>query len=185
MGVTAMTKVPPPSAPGGRFGKDRFDIDLDAGTVGCPAGQVAVFRPAQADGTRCASFGQVCGDCPLRADCTTSVKGRTIRVGLMSGCWLPPACSRTTWCGRLTTGRIGQGRTSSGVPGPPTPRRTPSLCLRTASRRARLGPGRCRAQPGLPGRAWAVFHHPWMASHHRMNPGQPDLPVTTAPSARH
>ena len=37
-GAQIFTKVQPPTAPGGRFTKDRFTIDLDAGTVTCPAG---------------------------------------------------------------------------------------------------------------------------------------------------
>ncbi|MGH9286029.1 MAG: transposase, partial [Acidimicrobiales bacterium] len=49
-GADIHTKVQPPSAPGGRLPKDRFDIDQDAGTVTCP-GQVTVpIRPAQAGG---------------------------------------------------------------------------------------------------------------------------------------
>ncbi len=39
-----MCKVQPPSAPGGRYAKDAFQIDLAAGTVICPAGQTAVLR---------------------------------------------------------------------------------------------------------------------------------------------
>jgi Transposase DDE domain len=34
-----MCKVQPPNAPAGRYAKDAFGIDLDAGTVTCPAGQ--------------------------------------------------------------------------------------------------------------------------------------------------
>ncbi len=40
-GAQIGTKVQPPSAPGGRFAKDQFDIDLNAGTVGCPNGYTA------------------------------------------------------------------------------------------------------------------------------------------------
>jgi len=74
-----MCKVQPPVAPGGRFAKDAFDIDPDAGTVTCPAGQVAALR-ALADG-QIARFGQACASCPLAARCTTSTQGRTIHVG--------------------------------------------------------------------------------------------------------
>ena len=42
--VEIMCKVQAPNAPGGRFAKDAFDIDLDAGTVTCPAGQTAPLR---------------------------------------------------------------------------------------------------------------------------------------------
>ena len=36
-GVQTRCKTQPPRAPGGRFPKSRFGIDLDAGTVTCPA----------------------------------------------------------------------------------------------------------------------------------------------------
>jgi hypothetical protein len=74
-----MCKVQPPTAPGGRYPKDAFQIDLDAGTVTCPAGRVAALR-ALKDG-QIAHFGQACAGCPLAARCTTSNDGRSIHVG--------------------------------------------------------------------------------------------------------
>jgi hypothetical protein len=78
-GVTIMCKVQPPSAPAGRFAKDCFDIDLGEGTVTCPGEHTARIRPAK-DGGGTASFGAVCAGCPLVAQCTSSAKGRTIRL---------------------------------------------------------------------------------------------------------
>jgi hypothetical protein len=79
-GAQIKTKVQPPNAPGGRFGKDRFAIDLDAGTVTCP-GRVSVrIRPAT-EGGGTAYFGAACAACPLAAQCTSSPAGRTITVG--------------------------------------------------------------------------------------------------------
>lgn len=72
-------KVQPPVAPGGRFSKDAFTIDLEAGTVGCPAGHTAVLRTA-GEG-RIAYFGQACAGCPLAEKCTTARGGRTVFVG--------------------------------------------------------------------------------------------------------
>jgi Transposase DDE domain/Transposase domain (DUF772) len=72
-------KVQPPVAPGGRFAKDAFDIDLHAGTVSCPAGHTVTLKPA-ADG-QLAHFGSACTDCPLAPKCTISADGRTIHVG--------------------------------------------------------------------------------------------------------
>jgi hypothetical protein len=66
--------------PGGRFGKDRFGIDLTAGTVGCPGGVSAPIHPAAAGGGT-AYFGAACAGCPLRSQCTTAAGGRTITVG--------------------------------------------------------------------------------------------------------
>jgi hypothetical protein len=71
-------KVQPPVAPGGRFSKDAFEIDLQAGTVSCPAGHTVDLRAAS-DG-QIAQFAQVCADCPLAAQCTTSKSGRTVYV---------------------------------------------------------------------------------------------------------
>jgi hypothetical protein len=74
-----MCKVQLPTAPAGRYAKDAFAIDLHAGTVTCPAGQVAPLRAIK-DG-QIAYFGQACADCPLAARCTTSADGRSIRLG--------------------------------------------------------------------------------------------------------
>jgi len=66
--------------PGGRFGKDRFTVDLGAGTVTCPARVTVRIRPAKAGGGT-AAFGAACADCPLAAQCTGSPDGRTITIG--------------------------------------------------------------------------------------------------------
>ena len=79
-GSSRGAKTQAPNAPGGRFGKDRFAIDLTAGTVGCPGGVTAPIRPA-ADGGGTAYFGAACAACPLRPQCTTAAGGRTITIG--------------------------------------------------------------------------------------------------------
>lgn len=71
-------KVQAPSAPGGRFTKADFAIDLAAQTVTCPAGRVAPFRGVV---QTYAEFGRACSSCPLASGCTTSPRGRTIEVG--------------------------------------------------------------------------------------------------------
>ena len=78
-GVEAYCKTQPPRAPGGRFSKAEFTIDLDTGTVLCPAGHTVAVRPVK--GGQLAKFGKVCAGCPLRARCTTSRSGRTIHLG--------------------------------------------------------------------------------------------------------
>jgi hypothetical protein len=75
-----MCKVQAPNAPGGRFAKDAFAIDLEAGTVTCPAGQTAALRQVK-DG-HIAHFARACQGCPLAERCTTSADGRSIHVGL-------------------------------------------------------------------------------------------------------
>ena len=57
------------------FHRDDFDIDTGGRTVTCPAGHTTRIRPG---GT--APFAKRCNGCPLRARCTTSKRGRTIKV---------------------------------------------------------------------------------------------------------
>ena len=77
-------KVQPPTAQGGRFGKDLFAIDTEVGTVTCPAGATAPLRPL-ARGAM-ARFGPACAACPLVARCTTDPRGRSIKVGPHEAC---------------------------------------------------------------------------------------------------
>ena len=81
-GIESRCKTQAPTAAGGLFSKDRFDIDLQAGTATCPAGVTTPFRFARSgDGSGIAYFGPVCAACPLRAQCTTAKGGRTISIG--------------------------------------------------------------------------------------------------------
>ncbi|HEX2301966.1 MAG TPA: transposase [Pseudonocardiaceae bacterium] len=79
-GIEDRCKTQTPTAAGGLFSKDRFDIDLDAGSVTCPGGVTAPIRPARAGGGT-AYFESACAACPLRAQCTTAADGRTVSVG--------------------------------------------------------------------------------------------------------
>jgi len=73
-GHVAVIKPKPLGSPvEGGFTVGDFTVDEDAGTVGCPAGHT---RPISK--TRVASFGALCGDCPLRKQCTKSKTGRKI-----------------------------------------------------------------------------------------------------------
>jgi hypothetical protein len=78
-GAQIFTKVQPPTAPGGRFAKDRFTIDLDSGTVTCPSAVTVAIRPATTGGGT-AVFGAACVACPLAVQCTGSAAGRTIKI---------------------------------------------------------------------------------------------------------
>jgi Transposase DDE domain len=60
-----MCKVQPPVAPAGRYAKDAFDIDLQAATVTCPAGQVTQLRAPHVNG-QIARFADACQGCPPR-----------------------------------------------------------------------------------------------------------------------
>jgi hypothetical protein len=78
-GAEANVKVQAPTAPDGRFTKDRFEIDTVAGTVRCPNDQLVQIRIGK-DGSGFARFEKHCPGCPLRAQCTDSKSGRNIRI---------------------------------------------------------------------------------------------------------
>jgi hypothetical protein len=59
--------------PGGFTAAD-FTVDEAAGTLTCPAGHTVTLTPVK----RVATFGSRCTDCPLRARCTTSTRGRSV-----------------------------------------------------------------------------------------------------------
>jgi hypothetical protein len=73
-GHDAVIKPKPvtPAVPGG-FTVDDFTVDQDTETVTCPAGQTRPISPR-----RTVSFGALCRDCPLRAQCTAAKTGRSM-----------------------------------------------------------------------------------------------------------
>lgn len=79
-GVEVMVKVQAANAPGGRFSKDAFTIDLGAGQVTCPNQVTVPIRP-KSDGRGAACFKAACAVCPLAAQCTTARDGRVITIG--------------------------------------------------------------------------------------------------------
>ena len=63
------------------FGKHDFAIDLENGTVGCPAGHTVQIG-VSAKGFRQASFSaKVCGACPLKARCCPGRARRQVKLG--------------------------------------------------------------------------------------------------------
>jgi transposase len=67
--VEVLAPVPEAPVREGRLTKRDFEIDLEAGTVTCPTGQVAQIH-TQSAGARAAVFpGSVCRDCALRDRC--------------------------------------------------------------------------------------------------------------------
>jgi hypothetical protein len=84
-GVELVAKVPPVTN-GGRFPKTSFEIDLEAETVTCPAGETTTTRQNTRDhkGRKATVFvfaTEVCAICPLREQCTAGKSGRRITVG--------------------------------------------------------------------------------------------------------
>ena len=79
--IKVMCKVQAPSNRDGLFTKSDFDIDLEARTVRCPQGVVVpIKRRANPEGYQFAFFGKKCKDCPWKAKCTSSKRGRLIRI---------------------------------------------------------------------------------------------------------
>lgn len=74
-------RTQPPSAAGGKFSKDEFNVDLLVGCVTCP-NHVSVLIRRGEHGDGIAYFGAHCITCPLRGDCTDAAEGRTIRVNI-------------------------------------------------------------------------------------------------------
>jgi len=77
--IAPYVKVQPPSMRDRKFAQDKFEIDLEAGTVICPAGRTVELRKNKGGASR-AAFGPYCAECPLRDACTSSKNGRTINV---------------------------------------------------------------------------------------------------------
>jgi hypothetical protein len=73
--VQMLAPVPPGTTKDGRLAKRDFLIDLDAGTVTCPAGRAALIR-TEPSGKRRASFPKhACDRCPLRERCVAPARG--------------------------------------------------------------------------------------------------------------
>jgi hypothetical protein len=81
-GIDAKTKVQAPNAPGGKYTKDQFTIDLSTQQVTCPNGTTVAIRVARGHPRLAgrADFGTACVTCPLRAQCTDAKTGRTITI---------------------------------------------------------------------------------------------------------
>jgi len=61
---------------GPRFTKTDFHLDFDRGVLVCPAGQQMAFTP----GGKVQFPAGVCAACPLRTQCTTSTRGRSVQI---------------------------------------------------------------------------------------------------------
>ena len=73
--VEMLAPVPAGTTKEGRLAKRDFQIDTEAGTVTCPAGQTAPIR-TEPSGTRRASFPKTtCDRCPLRDRCVAPARG--------------------------------------------------------------------------------------------------------------
>lgn len=75
-GLAVFCKAWPVRNASGRFAKDQFTLDFDAGQLTCPTGVSMPFEPGKTvrfpKGT--------CAACPLRQRCTTSSRGRSVAI---------------------------------------------------------------------------------------------------------
>jgi hypothetical protein len=79
--VQVLAPVPEGTVAENRFGKHDFQIDLDNGTVGCPAGHTVQIS-VSAKGFRQASFSaKVCRCCPPKAQCCPGRARRQVTFG--------------------------------------------------------------------------------------------------------
>ena len=71
-GTEIVARVPPATAAGDRFSKEDFELDLEAGTATCPAGEVTDrWYGRKGEGGGYFAFdGATCAACPLREQCT-------------------------------------------------------------------------------------------------------------------
>lgn len=76
---TLYAKVPKSPLNQEVFPKSDFKIDVDAGSVTCPAG-ITITKSAPTVSGNLYHFGKACRSCLLKALCTTSRKGRSITV---------------------------------------------------------------------------------------------------------
>jgi transposase len=73
--VDVLAPVPEPPAREGRLQKRDFQIDIEAGSVTCPAGQVAPIH-TEPSGQRRSRFAKAaCNACPLRSRCVEPARG--------------------------------------------------------------------------------------------------------------
>jgi hypothetical protein len=79
-GIELTAPAQPSSAAKGYFSKDKFTIDLEAGTVTCPAGQTATIPTTTAPRRQARFDAKVCATCPLRDRCTKRSGGRIVEI---------------------------------------------------------------------------------------------------------
>jgi len=127
-----MVKTQLPTAPGGRFAKDQFRIDLGAQTVTCPARVTGAITPARGGGGR-ARFGVACSVCPLRQACTSSLGGRVVAVHPTRPSWPPPGPASA----------IPPGWPTIGPPGPRSNASSPTCCAAATAAAAPAYGGWC------------------------------------------
>lgn len=82
IGVPITSPVPGPCNTTGLYGIDKFKYDPEMQKVTCPAGNesVKVAYSIQSQGYQHSFAKKTCANCPLHAECTNAITGRTIFV---------------------------------------------------------------------------------------------------------
>ena len=168
------TKVQPPTAPGGRFAKDRFGVDLAAGTVTCPNAVTVPIRPAKGGGGN-AVFGPglrrvPAGDPVHQLDRRSHHHHRPLR-----GRTRPrPRRSARPGLGHRVQGHPPEGGTQDRPPDAPPPRRPTRSRPRPHQGRRRLLSARRRGQPCPTRRARTAPRRRKLGCGSGLKPGPPD-----------
>jgi hypothetical protein len=84
-GRELVAKVPQERRNGGLYPKSAFVLDLLHDTVTCPAGHTLGKFTREKDGGKLFHFGARCRNCPLRPQCTTAERGRSVSVHPQEG----------------------------------------------------------------------------------------------------
>jgi len=162
--IDSKCRTQPPAVPKGRFGKDRFTIDLEADTVTCPNNVTVTIRRG-ADGKGIAYFANACTSCPMnglhRSRRRAHHPGRHSRSGSCPGTGTSTGHRVERRLPRHPT----QSRTQARTPHATTTRRPPSPGPWQTESRRRLQPARRRRQRGAPRSARASVHDHRMGDH--------------------
>lgn len=81
-GTEICARLPPTPAPGGRFSKDRFTLDLEAGVATCPAGRTTSRTHRRGEGSQFVFDGAACAACDLRTQCTSKAPEKMRATGM-------------------------------------------------------------------------------------------------------
>ena len=116
-GLTPMVKTQVPTAPGGRFAKDQFRVDLTAQTVTCPARVTVAIRPAR-----------VVAGGPGSASRAASARCARPAPPAPAGAWSPSIPMRPHWPPPAPASVLPRGWPTIGRPGPRWNASSPTCC---------------------------------------------------------
>ena len=145
VGANILCKVKAPVAPAGRFTKDDFRIDLELGTVVCPAGEPPGCARSRAGRSPASAAPASHARC-LRSAPPDRPGGRSAWARTSSTS-LADANAKPIRCGRPTTQRPAEDRAEDRSSDATPTRRTPCPCPRSHKGERRLQSPRSCSQP--------------------------------------